>query len=68
MSMSRLPETALLTSLALVAFASNSLLTRLALGGGAMDAATFTTVRLAAGSSARRACGPRREVGWGGAA
>ena len=48
--MSRLPETALLTALALVAFASNSILTRLALGGGQMDAATFTTVRLAAGA------------------
>jgi len=48
--MPRLPETALLTSLALVAFASNSILTRLALGGGQMDAATFTTVRLAAGA------------------
>jgi drug/metabolite transporter (DMT)-like permease len=49
--MSRLPETALLTSLALIAFASKSLLTRLALGAGAMDAATFTTVRLVAGAS-----------------
>ena len=48
--MPRLPETALLTSLALVAFASNSILTRLALGAGQMDAATFTTVRLAAGA------------------
>ena len=48
--MSRPPETALLTSLALVAFASNSLLTRLALGAGAMDAATFTTIRLLAGA------------------
>jgi drug/metabolite transporter (DMT)-like permease len=50
MSTSRFPETALLTSLALIAFASNSLLTRLALGAGAMDAATFTTVRLVAGA------------------
>jgi drug/metabolite transporter (DMT)-like permease len=46
----RLPETALLTALALVAFASNSILTRLALGGGQMDAATFTTVRIGAGA------------------
>ncbi len=46
----RPPATALLTLLALVAFASNSILTRLALGTGAMDAATFTTVRLAAGA------------------
>ena len=44
------PATALLTLLALIAFASNSILTRLALGTGAMDAASFTTVRLAAGA------------------
>jgi drug/metabolite transporter (DMT)-like permease len=48
--MPRPPETALLTALALIAFASNSILTRLALGGGRMDAATFTTVRIAAGA------------------
>jgi drug/metabolite transporter (DMT)-like permease len=48
--MSRLPETALLTALALISFASNSILTRLGLGAGGMDAATFTTVRLAAGA------------------
>ena len=42
--------TALLTALALVAFAANSILTRMALGAGAMDAATFTTVRLVAGA------------------
>lgn len=43
-------ETALLTLLALVAFASNSILTRMALGGDHIDAASFTTVRLAAGA------------------
>jgi drug/metabolite transporter (DMT)-like permease len=48
--MPRLAETALLTLLALVAFASNSILTRMALGSGLMDAATFTTARLAAGA------------------
>ncbi len=48
--MPRLAETALLTSLALVAFASNSILTRMALGSELMDAATFTTARLAAGA------------------
>ena len=48
--MSRLPETALLTALALISFASNSILTRLGLGGGEMDAATFTLVRIAAGA------------------
>ena len=49
--MSRAPETALLTLLALLAFAANSILTRAALGGGQMDAATFTTVRLATGAA-----------------
>ena len=40
-------RTALLTSLALVAFAANSLLCRLALKQTAIDAASFTSVRLA---------------------
>ena len=39
-----------LTLLALVAFASNSLLTRLALGTHQVDAASFTAIRLAAGA------------------
>jgi drug/metabolite transporter (DMT)-like permease len=43
-------RTALLTLLALVAFASNSLLTRQALGTGEIDAATFTAIRLVAGA------------------
>jgi drug/metabolite transporter (DMT)-like permease len=43
--------TVLNTCLALVAFAANSLLCRLALGGGAIDAASFTTVRLASGAA-----------------
>jgi drug/metabolite transporter (DMT)-like permease len=43
-------RTAALTLLALIAFASNSLLTRLALGSGQIDAATFTLVRLGAGA------------------
>src|SRR5262245_40733859 len=43
--------TLVLTLLALVSFASNSLLTRLALGAGEIDAATFTLVRLAAGAA-----------------
>lgn len=38
------------TGCALVAFAANSVLCRLALGGAAIDAASFTTVRLAAGA------------------
>jgi drug/metabolite transporter (DMT)-like permease len=40
-----------LTALALVAFASNSLLTRLALGSHQIDAATFTAVRLVSGAA-----------------
>ena len=43
-------ETALLTAATLVAFAFNSILTRLALGRGTIDAAGFTAVRLAAGA------------------
>jgi drug/metabolite transporter (DMT)-like permease len=48
----RPPKTALLTALALLAFAANSLLARLALRSGSMDAASFTAVRLAAGALA----------------
>jgi drug/metabolite transporter (DMT)-like permease len=40
------------TTLALVAFASNSLLCRLALGGGTIDAVTFSTIRLISGAAA----------------
>jgi drug/metabolite transporter (DMT)-like permease len=43
-------RTASLTLLALIAFASNSLLTRLALGTHQIDAATFTAIRLGAGA------------------
>jgi len=43
-------KTAALTLLALVAFASNSLLTRLALGSHQIDAAGFTAIRLGAGA------------------
>jgi drug/metabolite transporter (DMT)-like permease len=39
-------KTLLLTSLALIAFAANSVLCRLALGEGAIDAAGFTIVRM----------------------
>lgn len=44
--------TALLTAAALTGFAANSLLCRLALGVRAIDAASFTTVRLASGALA----------------
>jgi drug/metabolite transporter (DMT)-like permease len=47
----RAAETVLLTSLALLAFASNSVLTRLALAGQHIDPASFTLVRLAAGAA-----------------
>jgi drug/metabolite transporter (DMT)-like permease len=43
-------RTAALTALALVAFAGNSLLCRMALKHTAIDAASFTSVRLAAGA------------------
>jgi drug/metabolite transporter (DMT)-like permease len=43
-------ETALLATLAMIAFAANSLLCRVALGGGTIDAASFTAVRLASGA------------------
>ena len=39
-----------MTLVVLVAFASNSILTRLALGAGEIDAATFTAVRLVSGA------------------
>lgn len=42
-------RTLLLTSVAMLAFAGNSLLCRLALKNAAIDAASFTTLRLAAG-------------------
>jgi drug/metabolite transporter (DMT)-like permease len=43
-------KTALLTLVAMVAFAANSILCRMALGPGLIDAATFTTVRVSAGA------------------
>ncbi len=43
-------RTFFLTALAMVAFAANSVLCRLALGAGLIDAASFTTVRVAAGA------------------
>ena len=45
-------KTLLLTSIALVAFAANSILCRLALGAQAIDAESFTIVRLLSGSLA----------------
>ena len=44
-------RTALLTTLALVGFAANSILCRGALGGLLIDAASFSLVRLASGAA-----------------
>ncbi len=46
----RFGGTAFLTSVAMIAFAANSLLCRMALGAGAIDAASFATIRVAAGA------------------
>lgn len=43
-------KTVTLTTLALIAFAANSILCRLALGTGAIDAAGFTAIRLVSGA------------------
>ena len=43
-------RTLALTSLAMLAFASNSILCRLALADGSIDAASFTSVRLLSGA------------------
>lgn len=40
----------LVTTLAMIAFAANSILARLALGAGAIDPAAYTAIRLAAGA------------------
>jgi drug/metabolite transporter (DMT)-like permease len=64
-------RTAVLTAGALVAFAGNSLLCRMALGPSTIDAASFSTIRLLAGAfclgliaaSTRRA-GPRLQGSW----
>lgn len=47
---SQLTKTILFTGLALIAFAANSVLCRLALGEAAIDAASFTIIRLVSGS------------------
>jgi drug/metabolite transporter (DMT)-like permease len=62
-----------LTAVALVAFAANSLLCRLALGGEQIDAATYTSLRLLSGAvtlwaivafSSRRSSHPRVGGSW----
>ena len=57
-------RTAALTALALVAFAANSILTRLALGRHLIDAATFTEVRLGAGAAVLGGLTLLRSKGW----
>ena len=63
-------RTGLLTVLALIAFAGNSLLCRLALTRTSIDAASFTTIRLVAGAVVLillvtlRAGGPRPSGSW----
>jgi drug/metabolite transporter (DMT)-like permease len=61
------------TVLALLAFAANSLLCRLALAGGTIDAGSFTAVRLASGALVlallvRAASGSTAALRWRGAA
>jgi drug/metabolite transporter (DMT)-like permease len=57
-------KTAALTLLALVAFASNSLLTRLALGTHQIDAASFTAIRLVAGAVMLIALAGAQDRSW----
>src|SRR4051794_19370110 len=57
-------ETAACTLVALFAFAANSILTRMALGGGHSDAASFTGVRLAAGALTLSLLVRLRGGGW----
>ena len=63
-----------LTSLAMIAFASNSLLCRLALRRGTIDAATFSSIRIIAGAIALwvilllRRSNPTRSGSWESAA
>lgn len=65
--MSSPARTALLTALALLAFAGNSLLCRLALAGGHADPATFTALRLLAGAVVLAAWARRDDRGrWPG--
>jgi len=45
-------QTSLLTALALIAFAANSVLCRLALASGAIDASSFTIIRMLSGAMA----------------
>ncbi len=56
-------NTALLTSLAMIAFAANSVICRLALGNGHIDAASFASVRVISGALALAAIVVYRSAG-----
>jgi drug/metabolite transporter (DMT)-like permease len=58
------PLTLPLTLLALVAFASNSILTRLALGGHTIDAGSFTAIRFMSGAVVLALLVRRRDGRW----
>ncbi|HEX3901232.1 MAG TPA: DMT family transporter [Polyangia bacterium] len=62
--MPRAAETTALTLLALIAFAANSILNRMALAGHLIDAASFTTIRLASGAVVLAAVVRARAGGW----
>jgi len=58
-------QTVIYSTLAMIAFAANSLLNRLALGNSAIDAASYTTVRLVSGAILLGAIGMlNRDKGW----
>jgi len=63
--MPRTLETAGLTALALTSFAFNSILSRLALRGGHLDASSFTAVRLATGALVLALLARAHGGGWG---
>ncbi len=58
------PETILLTLLALVAFAANSLLNRMALAGHLIDATSYTAIRLGSGAAILALLVRVRAGGW----
>jgi drug/metabolite transporter (DMT)-like permease len=58
--------TLLFTALALMAFAANSLMCRLALGGGSIDPASFTSIRLLSGAAMLAMIGVVRAQAGGG--
>ena len=53
-AVARVRYVSLLTTAAMVAFAANSVLCRAALGGGEIDAASFSAIRLLSGALAAR--------------